>query len=89
MTERVALAVPEQRLELGLSLNQLARYSGVSRSTIARIERGQRVSPVLLLRVAGALTTLELYRTRELEVAFPETRVLDETLQLLAEGTAS
>jgi len=63
--QRVADAIPGQRASLQLSLNQLARCSRVSRGTIRRIERGQQVDPALLLRVAGALTTLELYSPSE------------------------
>ena len=62
--QRVALAVGEQRLDLGVSLRTLERCSGVSRATIRKIERGGRVNPALLVRVAGALSTLELYRDR-------------------------
>jgi transcriptional regulator with XRE-family HTH domain len=60
--ERVALGIVEQRHELGVSQRQLAGFSGVSRDTITRLERGRRVSPALLLRVAGVLALLELYR---------------------------
>jgi transcriptional regulator with XRE-family HTH domain len=60
-TERVALAIPEQRRELGLSLRQLARLTGVSRATIAKLEHGGHIDPVLLLRVATALLVLELH----------------------------
>jgi transcriptional regulator with XRE-family HTH domain len=79
--QRVAHAVGEQRLDLGLSLRKLERCSGVSRATIKRIERGVSVDPVLLLRVAGVLTTLELHRPplleRELQVLVqPERRLL-------------
>jgi transcriptional regulator with XRE-family HTH domain len=61
LVERAALAVPEQRRDLGLSLSELARLAGVSRSTVTRVERGGRVDPALVLRVAAALTVLELY----------------------------
>lgn len=79
--ERIALTVPEQRAELGISLNQLEKFSGVSRATIKRIESGCPVDPALLLRVAGVLTTLELHRPplleRELQVLVqPERRLL-------------
>ena len=33
IVERLELAIPEQRLDLDLSLRELARLSGVSRST--------------------------------------------------------
>ena len=59
---RVAAAVPEQRRELGLSVTQLAHVARVSRSTIGKIERGGHVRPELLLRIASALMTLELYQ---------------------------
>jgi transcriptional regulator with XRE-family HTH domain len=65
-TARVALAIPEQRRGLGLSLRQLERLSGVSRNTIARIERGGRVHPALMVRVATALMVLELHAEPQL-----------------------
>jgi transcriptional regulator with XRE-family HTH domain len=60
-TERVALAIPEQRRGLGLSVRRLAILSGVSRDTITKLERGGHVDPALVVRVATALTVLELY----------------------------
>jgi DNA-binding XRE family transcriptional regulator len=59
--QRVALAIPEQRRELGLSVRRLARLSGVSRDTITKLERGGYVDPALTVRVATALTVLGLY----------------------------
>jgi transcriptional regulator with XRE-family HTH domain len=44
-TGRIALALPEARLEHGLSQRRLAPLSGVSATTIRRIERGARVDP--------------------------------------------
>ncbi len=63
--ERVALAIPEQRRELGLSVHQLARCSGVSRDTITKLERGGRVDPALVVHVAAALMVLELHSEPE------------------------
>lgn len=80
--QRVAHAIGEQRLDLGLSLRKLERCSGVSRATIKRIERGERVNPELLLRVAGVLTTLELHRPPALE---QELQVLVQPKRLLAQ----
>lgn len=59
--ERMAAAVPEQRRDLELSLRSLSRLSGVHRETISRLERGGRIDPVLLVRVAATLSTLEQY----------------------------
>jgi transcriptional regulator with XRE-family HTH domain len=61
LIERVALAIPEQRLELGLSVSETARLSGVSRPTVAKMMRGQRVSAKSLLQVARTLATLKGY----------------------------
>jgi len=60
-TACVAFAIPEQRRELRLSVRELARLSGVSRDTISRLEHGGQVSPALVVRVATALTVVELY----------------------------
>ena len=59
--ERMALAIGEHRLDLGLSLRQLEALAGVSRTTLTKIERGRRVDPRLLLQVASVLTTVELH----------------------------
>jgi transcriptional regulator with XRE-family HTH domain len=59
--ERVALAIPERRVELGLSLNELARVACVSRSKLVRIESGVRLGPPLVVQVALALLVLELH----------------------------
>jgi len=58
---RIELALPEQRRDLDVSLRELARLSGVSRSTITRLERGGRIEPRLLMQIAATLTLLELY----------------------------
>jgi transcriptional regulator with XRE-family HTH domain len=63
--DRIALALREQRLELGVSLRWLAAASNVSRETLAKAERGGRIRPELLLRAASVLTTLELYAPPE------------------------
>jgi hypothetical protein len=61
---RIALALPEQRAELRLPIRQLVALSDVSYETIARVEHGRWVSPQLLVRLATALTMVELYGTR-------------------------
>jgi transcriptional regulator with XRE-family HTH domain len=61
LIHRVSLAIPEQRRELDLSLSELARVSGVSRSTLTRVERGGRVGDALVVKVASALLALELH----------------------------
>jgi transcriptional regulator with XRE-family HTH domain len=69
--DRIALALREQRLELGVSQRQLAALSGVSRDTIVKLERGGQVSPKLLLGIAAVLTLLEVYSPPQPEpVAF-------------------
>jgi transcriptional regulator with XRE-family HTH domain len=59
---RLALAIPEQRRELGLSLSEVARLARVSRSTVTKLERGGRIDPVLVIQLGLVLTVLEVYR---------------------------
>jgi transcriptional regulator with XRE-family HTH domain len=59
-TARLAMAIAEQRTDLGLSLRDVEKLSGVSRPTIAKLERGGRVNPALVVRVATALNVIEL-----------------------------
>jgi transcriptional regulator with XRE-family HTH domain len=76
--DRIALALREQRLELGVSQRRLAALSGVSRETIAKVEGGGQVSPKLLLGIAAVLTLLEVYAPPQPEpVAFARS-VVDE-----------
>ena len=56
------MAVGEGRLDHGLSQRQLARLSGVSRPTIAKIEAGGHVHPALVVRLAAALLVLDVHR---------------------------
>jgi transcriptional regulator with XRE-family HTH domain len=77
-TDRVALAIPEQRHALGLSLRELARASGVSRWTITKLERGGRVEPALVVKLAATLTVFELYAKPDLfEVDLAQVLALD------------
>lgn len=62
LVDRVALAVGEQREDLGLSIRELSRVTGVSRWTLARLEAGQPVDPETLIWVAATLNVLELCR---------------------------
>jgi transcriptional regulator with XRE-family HTH domain len=59
--QRIGDALGEQRRDLGLSRREVSMFTGVSNATVARIERGDRVSAKTLLKVAGVLTMLELY----------------------------
>jgi transcriptional regulator with XRE-family HTH domain len=65
--QRVADAVPEARREHGLSQRQLAALSGVSRSSIAKLERGGRIAPALLVRLGTAAVVLDAYRPPHFE----------------------
>jgi transcriptional regulator with XRE-family HTH domain len=58
LDERIASRARAMRLSLGLTLDDLAELSGVSRAMISKVERGE-VSPtaVLLGRLANALQT--------------------------------
>jgi transcriptional regulator with XRE-family HTH domain len=59
--EGIALGITEARLDLDLSQRELALLSGVSATTIRRLEGGGRVHPQLIIRLAAALTVFELY----------------------------
>jgi DNA-binding XRE family transcriptional regulator len=61
-TERVAISLPEARLEHGLSRSEFAALSGVSASTIRKAERGGRVDPAQLIRLGTTLIVLDVYR---------------------------
>jgi len=54
--EIVSRLLREQRESLGLSMNEVARRTGLSQQTVSFVERGLRM-PTLdtLLRIAGAL----------------------------------
>lgn len=57
LTARIAETVRRARLERGLSLNQLADRSGVSRAMIGRIEAATaQPTAALLARLSGALS---------------------------------
>ena len=51
----IAGKVQETRVSLDWTQNQLAERAGVSRPTIARVERGDDVSTATLEKVAAAL----------------------------------
>jgi transcriptional regulator with XRE-family HTH domain len=59
--ERMALALAEARLELGVSQRELGRLAAVSASTIRKLERGGHVDDSLVVRLATTMTMLELY----------------------------
>jgi transcriptional regulator with XRE-family HTH domain len=58
---RIALAIGEARLEHGLSRRQLADWTGISATTIRKIERGEGVAPRLVLQAATALAVLDMH----------------------------
>ncbi len=60
-TDRIAIALPEARLEHGLSQRQLAHLSGVSRDTIRKVEEGGQVAPWLLLRLGAVFVILDAF----------------------------
>ena len=62
---RLQLGAQVQRIELGLSPGQLAELSGVSRTTIARIEAGEPVDPAIVIRLASVLNTVGLASPRK------------------------
>jgi len=60
--DRVARAVPEARLEHGLSQRELARLSGVSRWAIGRVEHGRPIDSADLVCLAAVLLVLDAHR---------------------------
>lgn len=48
MENIVGSAINEKRLEIGLSINELARLSGVDRTTISKIESGETKNPLII-----------------------------------------
>jgi transcriptional regulator with XRE-family HTH domain len=60
--DRIAKAVPEARLEHGLSRRQFAAMSGVSTTTIRKLELGGRIDPALLVKLATTTVALDAYR---------------------------
>ena len=79
-TKRIALSLPEARLEHGLSQRELARLSGVSATTIRKAESGRRIDPALLLQIGATLVVLDIYRApsfvsdRHVDLVVPDGR---------------
>jgi transcriptional regulator with XRE-family HTH domain len=61
LIQRIGTAVEEARRDHLLSERELARLAGVSRSTVHRLERGGVVRADLAVRVAAAITVVDLY----------------------------
>lgn len=53
--DELAARIRSQRIEREWSQFELAERAGVSRPTVARVERGDDVSTATLVKVAGAL----------------------------------
>lgn len=51
----IASKIHETRVSLGWTQNELAERAGVSRPTVARIERGDDISTATLEKIAVAL----------------------------------
>lgn len=66
LREDVARQLVERRIALGMSQNEFSRRSGVSQSTISRIEAGTGLTVTTLERLAAALDA-QLIVTLELE----------------------
>lgn len=79
---RIALAIPAQRAAVGLSLTKTAELAGVSRATLVRVERGQRVLPKNVFKLAWTLTLCELNMPSPSPPA--KDGVLDDLAPLLA-----
>jgi transcriptional regulator with XRE-family HTH domain len=78
LLERVRLSIPERRVAIDVSGNELARASGVSLTSIYRVENGGCASPALVIRVSTALRELELHAPPK-----PAPEPLDEGLAKL------
>jgi transcriptional regulator with XRE-family HTH domain len=78
---RIARRVRQGRVALGLTLDELAERSGVSRAMISRVERGE-ASPtaVLLGRLANALQTTLSDFFREDQAGGPLVRAADQAV---------
>jgi DNA-binding XRE family transcriptional regulator len=64
---RVAGGLAEARDELGLSRRRLAELSGVSRSSITKLENGGRIEPRLVIQLAVVVCVLDLLSRLTLE----------------------
>jgi transcriptional regulator with XRE-family HTH domain len=79
-TERIAMSLPVARLDHGLSQRALAQLSGVSATTIRKLESGRRIDPALLLRIGATLVVLDVYRApsfvgdRHVDLVVPDGR---------------
>jgi transcriptional regulator with XRE-family HTH domain len=83
--QRVAHAVPEARREHGLSQRRLAAISGVSATTIRKLERGGKIDPGLLVRLGAAMVVLDAYRPPTLEAELPVLTQATRTLLQMPE----
>ena len=66
MENIVGSAINEKRLEIGLSINELARLSGVDRTTISKIESGETKNPLIITlnKIFGVLD-MDIYDVME------------------------
>jgi transcriptional regulator with XRE-family HTH domain len=58
---RIGLAVSEARFEHDLSLSELARRSGVHRSTVRKLERGGTVRDKQATMIGAALLVVDVF----------------------------
>ena len=70
--DRVALAMRGRRRNLGISRRELAECAEVSTATIERLERGVKVTPANVTRVAATLAVFELYSEPKAEATLED-----------------
>src|SRR5688572_24248989 len=58
--KRVAAGIRQMRLNSNLSQNDLAQKSGLSRLSIARLERGEKFNVMTMIQVLRGLEQLDL-----------------------------
>jgi hypothetical protein len=69
--ERIARAIPEQRRELGLTVEEIAALADVHRVDVTRADRGLPVEPSVLMRLAVTMIALELHTPVPVAIAGP------------------
>ncbi len=67
---KLGARIREIRIRSGIQQGELARNSGVSTSTISKIEKGESVSNILFISVLRSLGLLE-----NMEFLVPETKI--------------
>ena len=59
--DRIVATIAEALSEHGITQFELAELAGVGRSSIQKVERGERIEPRLVMKLATALAVLDLH----------------------------